>query len=357
MSQQIARISRSVTVICAVLTFFPAAAKAAKLRFAVALERPRDIVASPKLGDTAGTTALLQGVREACIDSGTMAPKRPTPVCRVLADLPTSGVCIYETVEHLQSADVRCAESDVAVETIDLSSATCSTGPCFRTEAERAGASHLLLVDARYSQTGVQLKARVIELATGKTNVLVPSEFAEDYDIEAPRTGTQALGILKWFGREVVLAELVARQKQEVAERAAGGASGKADATAPAPRAVSTEAFPLPPMTSPTAPAAPVDGHGSATPSWIGWSLIAAAAAAGLGSWLVWRAHGDGDHCAGAADADPCRGTRRTLIPAIGLAAGSAVALSLGTFFVVRDRRGDVALSLHALGFGVGGMF
>jgi hypothetical protein len=304
-------------------------------RIAAAIERSADFTVPMQFGEGAAIRALAQGVREACLQPAPLGPRQAVVECAVLPDAPTSHVCLDETAERALTIEVKCGDRDVAAEAIDLSRAGCDTSACFAVEARRAGATHLLMVKGSWKD-GLALTGTLMDLATGHSNTLTPWQFEKTYNAEWPRSGPQVLGLLKWFARETTL-EVLVRQ------------TTAAGAGEPRPGPVV--------LVSPSVPQAPTSTY---LPRWVGWTLVGAGAAAGVGSWFLWNEDKDPSGCNPVAgDVDPCRRQHRTIVPAIALGVGAAGALLAGAIVLVRSQSGNerLGLTVHSSGVILGGTF
>lgn len=336
-------------LIASVVTLAPAAALAANPRIAVGLTRAGDLHLPAQFGEGAPTRALAQGVREACLEPGADSPRRPQTNCKTLADARPANVCVEETLEQALSLQVKCDDAMVAAEAIDLSRFGCATADCLRVEARRSGATHLLIVRAVWND-GLDMTASFEELVTNGSRTARPQDFAERYNTDLPRSGTQVLGLLKWFAREIVAAELVLSQRKPV-DALGGPPALRVDTAAQRPAIIAT-------------PERHVANASTVAPerrAWLGWGLIGLAVGAGAASWLVWDHDGAAVACNAPTigDPDPCVRVRRTIIPAVGLAAVAVGTAVVGTVVLVRDRHADakLALSVQRSGVAIGGRF
>jgi hypothetical protein len=298
----------------------------------VAVERPADLALPADFGEGAATRALAQGIREACLESGTLQPRSVTPIpaCRVIGDLPGSGVCVDQTPSSALTLQIRCEGAATSAEAIELSRSGCDTAACFAAEASKAGATQLLVVRGAWKD-GLAFEGTLTSLGRGSSRPVRPQDFEKGYNPDWPRSGPQVLAILKWFAREVARSELVREEEA-------------------APRIV----IPPPPGPPPGAPPQPPSRR------WLGMTLIAAGLGAGIAGGIVWERDGQRTGCTSVPDdPDPCRRVQRTIVPALVLAGVGAGALIGGSIVLWRDAKGDprVAFSVHATGALIGGRF
>jgi hypothetical protein len=299
---------------------------------AVGVQRAQEIALPADFGPNPGARALAQGVREACIQAGLRTARTITATCAELGDAPGSGICVDETAARALSREIVCDGSDASAEAVDLSAAGCETVECFRAEAGRLGANYLLLVSGSW-RDGLSVAGNLISLSDGSTVAVGPRE---GYNAVRPRTGPQVLGIMKWVARDAIARLLLAAVPAP---------------SLPAP--VTTTAIDL------TPPPVPAGAGSNLAP--LGWTLVGAGAVAAAASvWLFVVDRSDVDCSMIVGDPQPCERERRTIVPAIGLAIGSGVALLTGTLLLVRDSREartQLAVSVHSTGLVLGGRF
>jgi hypothetical protein len=263
-------------------------------------------------------------------------------MCKTLGDVPQSNVCVDETIETALTRQIECSSTDLGAAALDLSRSGCETVGCYEVEAKKAGATHLFVVAASWTDSGLTVKGSFIDLADGSTNQVSPSDFAPRYSSVWPRTQPQVLGLLKWLSREQTIIAI-----SRAAQTASAGGKGEMAAT--------TVAKADPPLANiPTDSAAP-------DRTWLGWTLIGAGVAAGIGSGYAWSKNGDGTNCVGGASGEPapCREKLHTVVPVVGLGVAAVGALIGGTFMLMNQRsdRGGLSLFLHSNGAGLGGTF
>jgi hypothetical protein len=307
-----------------------------RLRIAVALEGVQRLSFPTEFGERAGERALAQGVREACLPSGPESQTRPAAPCSEIGDAPGSRVCVDETLARALSREIECGTADCSAEPIELSGAACQTAGCFRGEAEKAGASHLLLVTAGWHD-GLAVTATLTSLRGGQDESVGP---APGYNPQRPRTGPQVLAILKWVARDAALGEL-----------------RRAHAAGLARAAVTTVPVVAPTVVAPPLLAAPERSSHTT----LAWTLIGAGVAAGAASgWLFSTDKADTECATIAGDPEPCSKVRRTLVPAVGLGIGAAAALVSGVVLLFRDggtATTTVSLYANPTGLSLGGRF
>jgi hypothetical protein len=335
---------------CSVLLGSATASAAAPLNIAVGLERPQELGLVESPADHSATRALAQGVREACLTpSGQL--RTLAQACKTVGDVPDSGVCVEETVEQALTRQIDCAPGDLVAGAVDLSRSGCSATDCYALEARKAGASHLFIVSAAWSDSGLALAGQFIDLRDGSTRAVAPTNFATRYSAVWTRTQPQVLGLLKWFARAQTGAAL--HELQSV-ERAVGQGSGEVKAVE-----TPSAAKPLPSAMVTTTAAAGEQGR--ASKSWVGWTLIGAGVGAAVGSAISWRRNGDLAGCGGpeGGDSDPCRREQHTIVPTIGLGVAAVGAIVVGTVVLIREHRRDdrLTLFLHSNGVALGGNF
>ena len=325
----------AVAVVAAAILLARSASATSGLRIAVAMEQPADLALPAQFGDAAATRALAQGVREACLDPGSLRPRKSSVACPVLRDVPGSQVCVEETAERALTLEIKCDGAAATAEAIDLSRSGCGTADCFAVEARRAAATHLLVVRGTWKD-GLVLSGNLTDLATGEARAVAPSDFETNYNAEWPRSGPQVLGLLKWFARETALRALATEERLVVGRSRNGG----------------EVALIAPPKN------APVPERGAHEARWLGWALVGAGVAAGAAGWFVWQQDKDLTACSSVSgDTDPCRRLNRTVVPAVALGLGAIGAFIGGSIILLRGRDGDarVALSVCPSGVVVGG--
>lgn len=306
-------------------------------RIAVAVEHAGELALPREFGEGAGGRALAHGVREACLEPGTLRPRPRRVECAMLRDVPDARICVDETVERALTLEITCEGAAAAADSVDLTRSGCETVDCFAVEARRAGASDLLVVRAAWKD-GLSLTGEITNLATGRSRRVTAQDLEKAYNPEWPRSGSQVLALLKWFSRRVTL--------EVLADRARTAGIGE-------PGGVGPPTIVLPAPAAQSAPPA----HSR---QWVGWTLVAAGAVAGASAAVVWSKDKDLAGCVAAAgDGDPCREVHRTIVPAIALGAGAVAAVVAGSIVLIGGRSGEakLAVSLHPSGIMLGGRF
>lgn len=276
----------------------PAAIASPRLRIAVGVERPQQLAFAEPPSDHTAIRALAQGVREACADPAAHRLRSLPAACKTLGDVPESNICVDETTEHALTRQLECSSGDLSADAIDLSRSGCETSGCYEVEARKAGATHLLVVSGSWSDAGLTVAGRVIDLSDDSVHPVTPTDFAPRYNVDWPRSEPQVLALLKWLARAQTGATLLDAYD---AERAAGRG------TAPVP-VVATAS---PALEIPSVPAAaPQDLR------WLGWTLIGSGVIAGVASAVSWHMNGDLTDCAGNTQPRlACRKQRDTIVP------------------------------------------
>jgi hypothetical protein len=314
-------------------------------RIAVGIERPQDLALVEPPSEHTALRALAQGVREACVDPTARRARSLTAACKTLGDVPESNVCVDETTEQALTRQIECLPGELSASAIDLSRSGCETSGCFEVEARKAGASHLLVVTAAWTDAGLTLTGRLTDLSDGSVHPFQPTDFAPRFSNIWPRTEPQVLGLLKWFARTQAAATLL-----EVfdAERA-GGKSAHSAALLP------------PPAPEPPATPRPLVETASPDRSWLGWTLIGAGVAAGVASGIVWHKNGELTDCTAGVPGETasCRKEFHTIGPTVALGAAALGALVVGTVVLVHEHReaGALTLFLHPTGMALAGTF
>jgi hypothetical protein len=306
-------------------------------RIAVAIERAGELSLPREFGEGAAGRSLAQGVREACLEAGTLQPRTRRAECAVLRDVPDAQICVDETAEQALTLEIRCDGAGVTAEAVDLSRSGCAAGDCFAVEARHAGATDLLVVHATWKD-GLALTGTLTNLATGRARTVAAQELEPTYNPEWPRSGPQVLALLKWFSRRLTLDVL----------------KDPGRAAAPGPSAGAHD----PVLVTPATPVQPPSLHSH---RWIGWSLVAAGVVAGAAAGIVWSKDKDLTGCAAVAgDTDPCREVHRTIVPAAVIGAGALAALVGGSIVLISGRSNSdakLAVSVQPSAIGLGGRF
>jgi hypothetical protein len=332
----------SAALMLVVLVVASSAAAAPRLRIAVGVERPQQLAFAEPPTDHTAVRALAQGVREACADSVAHSLRSQPTACKALGDVPESNICVDETTEHALTRQIECSPGDLTADAIDLSRSGCETSDCYEVEARKAGASHLLVVSGSWSDAGLTVAGRFIDLSDESVHPFSPTDFAPRYSAGWPRSEPQVLALLKWLARAQTGSALLAAHD---ADRAAGQGATPAPVAAPSPPAPE-----LPIAPAPTPP----------DRAWLGWSLVGVGVAAGVGSVISWRRNGDLNDCGTNGAGEPgCRKQLHTIVPTIAFGVVAAGALVTGAVVLVREHqdRGGLTLFLHPTGVALGGRF
>jgi hypothetical protein len=283
-----------------------------------------------ELGPDVVVRAAAQGARDACL--GPDGKPRPATTCDRPADNAPAGVCVDATIYRALGPLAECESGDRAPDAIELHS-PCRTTECVTADAKEAGASHVLVVQGKSTEYGIDVALDLITLSSGK----VRSKRYRDYFPEGarndaeivPRTGPQIVAIVHGMARDLVGEVIVA-----------------APEAATAPRAPVLVTTPSP------------DSERRPLPRWIGWALASvgvAAIAAGAYAWHIdsTRQHG----CVPTTDVNcpDLWDTKWKL--ALPLIAGGTAATGLGGWLIYRSSHGEVAASVAVGGVGVRGRF
>jgi hypothetical protein len=313
------------------------------VRVAVGIERAQDLGLIEPPSDHTALRAIAQGVREACVEASSRH-LRPLPArtCKTLGDVPESNICVDETTAQALTLQIECVPGDLTANAIDLSRSGCETSDCYKVEAVKAGATHLLVITAAWGDSGLTVAGEITDLADGKVTAFAPANFAPRYSDVWPRTEPHVLALLKWITREQTGRTLLAAFDAETA-------GGKGTVPAAIPSSV-----PPPPATSTPQPLAPPEAS-APDYRWVGWTLIGAGVVAGAGSLFAWHKNGSLSDCGGTT----CRQQLHTIVPTVALGVGGAAALVTGVIVLVREQhdQGGLSLFLHPTGVALGGTF
>jgi hypothetical protein len=283
-----------------------------------------------ELGPDVVVRAAAQGARDACLGPG--GKLRPPTTCDRPADNAPAGVCVDATIYRALGPRAAGAAAHPAPDAIELHS-PCRTTECVTADAKAAGASHVLVVQGKSTEYGIDVAVDLIAVPTGKARSkryrdYFPDGARNDAEI-VPRTGPQIVAIVHGMARDLVGEMLV----------------GVPEAAAPtAPLLV-------------TMPATPAPEHRPA-PRWIGWALAGAGVAAIAAGAYAWHIDSTKQH--------GCEPTVNVNCPdswdtqwklALPLIAGGAAATGFGGWLIYRSSRGEVSASVAAGGVGVKGSF
>jgi hypothetical protein len=312
------------------------------VRIAVGIERAQDLAVVEPPADHTAMRAIAQGVREACVEMSSRRLRAlPTAACKTLGDVPESNICVDETTAQALTLQIECLPGDLTASAVDLSRSGCETSDCYKVEALKAGATHLLVITAAWGDSGLTVAGKITELAGGKESAFAPTNFAPRYSDIWPRTEPHVLALLKWITREQTGRTLLSAFDAETA-----GGKGTVAATVPP--------APAPPVTTSSPLLAPPE---TSAPEyrWVGWTLIGAGVAAGAGSLFAWHKNGAVNDCDGVT----CRQQLHTIVPTVALGVAGAAALVTGAILLVHERhdRGGLSLFLHPTGVAFGGTF
>ena len=283
-----------------------------------------------ELGPDVIVRAAAQGARDACF--GPDGRPRPATTCDRPADNAPAGVCVDATIYRALGPLAACEAGDRAPDAVELHS-PCRTTECVTADAKATGALHVLVVQGKSTEYGIDVAVDLITLSSGKARSkryrdYFPEGARNDAEI-VPRTGPQIVAIVHGMARDLVGEMLVA-----VPEAAAPPASLLV-----------------------TTPATPASEH-RPVPRWVGWALAGAGVAAIAAGAYAW--HIDGTKMNGCVPNEEvnCPDSWDTQWKlALPLIAGGAAATGLGGWLIHRSSRGEVSASVAAGGVGVQGSF
>jgi hypothetical protein len=188
------------------------------VRVAVGIERAQDLALLEPPSDHTALRAIAQGVREACVEvSSRRLRALPAATCKTLGDVPESNICVDETTAHALTLQIECLPGDLTASAVDLSRSGCETSDCYKVEALKAGATHLLVINAAWGDSGLTIGGKITDLADGKVTAFAPTNFAPRYSDIWPRTEPHVLALLKWIAREQTGRTLLAAFDAEAA--------------------------------------------------------------------------------------------------------------------------------------------
>jgi hypothetical protein len=292
------------------------------------------------LGPDVVIKAAAQGIRDVCLDPATSAFRAPTSCDRPAASTPT-GVCSDMTIERALARMAICQSSDRALYVVELPSSPCRTSECLKSDAKQAGATHVLVVQGKSSDFGLDVAMDLIDLESGAVQSkrykdYFPANEREDAAI-VPRTGPQVIGIIHGMARDLVQASLAAQL------------TGTPASLGTAPDR-STSATPP--------PTAPPPQEGRITPPWVGWTAGAVGAAVMVGGAILWSLDGERSGCSDGPSGDLCPTTWDTKKVGIPLVIVGALGAGLGSWLIYRSAQGsDVAISAAPAGLALLGNF
>jgi hypothetical protein len=285
-----------------------------------------------ELGPDVVVRAAAQGARDACL--GPDGRPRPATSCDRPAENAPAGVCVDATIYRALGPLAACEADDRAPEAIELHS-PCRTTECVIEDAKAVGSSHVLVVQGKSSEFGIDVAVDLITVGTAKVRSkryrdYFPDGARNDAEI-VPRTGPQIVAIVHGMARDLVAEMLVAPP----------------DAP-PAPVAPAV-------VTAP--PASPTSEHRS-IPRWVGWALAGAGVAAIAAGAYAWHVDGTRQHGCTPSFQATCPDLWDTQWKlAVPLIAGGVAASGLGGWLIYRSSRGELSASVAAGGFGVHGSF
>jgi hypothetical protein len=278
-----------------------------------------------ELGPDVVVKAAAQGVRDACLDAGAGRFREP-PACARAATSAPAGVCADMTLDQALAPLAPCAAGDRAPEVVELASSPCRTTECLKADAKAAGATHVLVIQGRSTEFGLDVAADLVVVATGASQSkryrdYFPANARSDAEI-VPRTGPQALGIIHGMARDLAQVGLI-------------------ELLVPAP-----------------APEPPRPAENSLAPRWVGWTLVGGGAAAMLGGGALWLLDGEPKGCSESASNPVCPVLWDTAKVGIPVAIVGAMAAVGG--YLVLNRTNDgatVAVTASPNGMAVFGRF
>jgi len=303
--------------------------------------------------------ALDFGAQEACMNGRTATALRPALKCLApIVDMPTTDVCTEPSLEDIFANNSTCTPGDGnrTADLVLLSSAGCGNGVCGVADAEKVGATHLVIVDAVWSNelAVLTLTAELFTLGTGESRKITPTAFEPKMKNGSPyyyRGGLVPLAILKWFAREITISIL---QGRTVGERSALPGSSVVAAAPALPSVVTSQGV----SSLGAGPRALPNDHDGGH-RWVAWTLVGVGVAAGIGSAVDLSMHGHKKDCVAVpGDSDPCRQSR-SAIPGIAFGAAALGAFVGATVLFLHDDNGSLALSVHPVGpsLSLGGSF
>jgi hypothetical protein len=226
------------------------------------------------------------------------------------------------TIDRALARMAVCNSSDQTLQVVELSSSPCRTSECLKADAKQAGMSHVLIVQGKSSDFGLDVAMDLIDLGSGAVRSkrykdYFPTNERDDAAI-VPRTGPQIIGIVHGMARDLVQESLRADM-------------APSKASPPLPSAPPTIAT----------PSAGVQPSGSTqVPGWVGWTAISAGAVAIVTGAVLWSLDGKPRGCPESSNGDLCAETWRTTKLAIPLVVGGAVAGGFGGWVLYRSASG-----------------
>jgi hypothetical protein len=280
-----------------------------------------------ELGPDVVIKAAAQGVRDVCFELTTNTFRGATSCEHPAVSTPV-GVCADMTLDRALARMVVCNTSDQTVDVVELSSSPCRTSECLKADARQLNATHVLIVQGKSSDFGLDVAMDLIDLLSGS----VQSKHYRDYFQQnerddtaiVPRTGPQIIGIVHGMARDLVQSSM---------------------REALAPRTASTAAPPAPPPPAvPTTPAVPIAPQNPRPlPTWVGWTALSAGVVAVVGGAVLWSLDGK-PRCSDTSNGDLCPETWRTTRAAVPLVVGGALVGGFGGWALYRSPRGGEAM-------------
>jgi hypothetical protein len=286
-----------------------------------------------ELGPDVVIRAAAQGVRDSCF--GPDDKLRPVTTCERPAPNAPAGVCVDTTLYRALAPLTACDPGDRAPEALELQS-PCRTTECITADAKAVGATHIIVIQGRSTEFGLDLALDLITLASGQLRSkryrdYFPATDRNDAEI-LPRTGPQIVAIVHGMARDVVSELLLARS--------------------PAPAAVA------PPVPAVTAPVLTESPRPHAVPRWVGWTVAGAGVAAVVAGAIFWAIDGDPRGCTPHPETnDHCLYQWDSKKLGIPLVIGGAVGAGVGGWLIYRSAHSEVAVSPSVAGVGVQGRF